>query len=367
MAEGKIIKFGSTAQEKIISGIEASADAIKVTMGPAGKCVAINQATGPEITRDGATVAKSISFKDPTMNMGAQLIKKAASLTEEDAGDGTSTVSILTKEFCKKGQRAITTGANVNEVKSGMLKASSWVTKYIKEHAIPVDGDLEKIRKVATISANNDPEVGDLIVKCMEQIGVDGVITADLASGLDTIIDVTTGIKLSKGWASPQYVTSPEDGTCVMENPYILILGEKLSSMNQLISSTREGMFGVLGGVIREARPLLIVCDDIDDNVNMTLILNTLSGACRVCVVKGVDFGDGRKNIMQDLAVATGGDYICAENGINVVDATVENLGTARKIIVSRDNTVIIEGGGDPTKVQARAEILKKRDRKSVV
>lgn len=355
MAEGKIINSGLTSQAEIIEGIVKSANAIKTTMGPSGKCVAINQMTGPEITRDGATVAKSISFKDQSKNIGAQLVRKAASLTEDQAGDGTSTTSVLIKEFCEKGQKALKIGANVNEIKSGMLKAGEWMSKFISKSAIAIDGDLEKIRRVATISANNDPEVGNLVVECMEKVGVDGVITADLASGLETTIDVTTGMKLERGWASPQYVTSAEDGTCIMENPYILIAGERLSSMNQLMNPIESLMKEGAG------RPLLIVCDDIDDVVSTTLIVNVLRGAIRCCVVKGIDFGDGRKNIMQDIAIATGGNYLCSENGNSVAEATVNDFGVAKKVVVSRDNTIIFEGAGNPENIVKRAEILKKR------
>ena len=214
------------SQEKVIEGVIKTADTIKTTLGPSGKAVAINQSFGevPEISRDGATVAKSISFKDQAMNMGAQLIKKAASLTEQQAGDATSSTSILTKELCVKGQKAVQTGSNVNELKSGMLKAGRWMKDYIAQNAIPVDGDLEKIRKVATISANNDPEVGDLVVSCMEKVGIHGVLTADVTSNLETEIDVTTGMKLERGWSSPLYVTNPEDSKCIMEQPYILKL-----------------------------------------------------------------------------------------------------------------------------------------------
>ena len=202
MATGKKIEMGQSAQAKVIDGVKKAVDSIKVTLGPAGKSVAIANDFGgsPEITRDGATVAKTITLSDPEMNIGAQLVKSAAQLTEEQAGDSTSTTAILIKEMCLKGQKALNAGANVNEIKSGMLKAGEKVVDYIKDVAIKVDGDLEKIRRVATISANNDPKVGNLVVECMEKVGIDGVITADLASGLDTVIDVTTGMKINRGW-----------------------------------------------------------------------------------------------------------------------------------------------------------------------
>lgn len=351
---GKILKSGVEAQNGIIEGIKCSVDAIARTLGPSGKGVMIASDFGaPEITRDGATVAKSIMFSDKMMDQGAQLVRKAASLTEDEAGDGTSSCSILTREFCIKGQKALRTGANVNEVKSGMIKAQKWMTDYIKSHSTDIDGDLEKIRKVATISANNDPEVGNLIVECMEKVGIDGVITADMTSGLDTIIDVTTGMKLDRGWASPLYVTSPADGKCVMEDAYVLVCGEKLSSVSQILPLMKP--------LVESGRPFLIVCDDMDEVVNTTIVTNVLNGAIRCCVVKGIDFGDSRKNIMQDIATAVGATYICPENNKDITDAGLEDLGAAKKIVVSRDNTIIYQGFGSPEKIKERVEILKAR------
>lgn len=351
---GKVINHGSDTQSRIIEGVIKTADAIKTTLGPAGKCVAIDSGFGaPEITRDGATVAKSISFSDPVLNMGAQLVKKAASRTEEQCGDSTSTTSILLKEFCEKGRRHLNAGCNVNELKSGMLKAMSWVKEFIKSNSIKVDGDFEKIKRVATISANNDPVVGSLVVECMEKVGINGIITADVSSGLDTQVDVTTGMKLERGWSSPHYVTSPEEGKCVMDNPYVIVVGEKLSSVNQIL--------GVIEGLMRSGRPFLIVCDEIDDVVNSTLIMNTLNGMIRCCVVKGIDFGDNRKNIMADLAVATGGKYLTPENGLSITTATIEDFGSAQRVVIDRDSTIIYQGAGDPVDIETRANVIKAR------
>ena len=354
---GKLINSGLESQAKIIEGVKKAVDAIKVTLGPSGKAVAINLDAmvndAPEISRDGATVAKSINFKDQSLNMGAQLVRKAASLTEEQVGDATSSCSILINEFCNKGQRYLKTGSNVNEIKSGMLKAGKWMTQYIASKAIPIDGDLEKIRRVATISANNDPEVGDLVVKCMEEVGINGVITADITSSLETEINVTTGMKLERGWASPQYVTSPEDGKCVLEDPHILVIGERISSVPQILPIIEED--------IKSGKPFLVICDEMDDVVNATLVMNNLNGAIRCCVVKGIDFGDSRKNIMQDIAIAVGGKYISPDNGNPLANATIESLGTAKRVVVSRDNTIIYQGAGNPDDIEARAEILKKR------
>lgn len=354
--EGKIIKLGDSAQDRIIEGVKKVADAIKITMGPAGKGVALDTGfAGVEITRDGASVAKFIKFSDPEFNMGAELVKKAAESTEKSAGDGTSTTSILINEFCQKGKKAVRSGANVNEIKSGMLKAGKWLTEYIKSNSIKIDGDLEKIRKVATISANNNIEIGDYVVKGFKEVGMNGLITADLAAGLDTVIDVTTGMKLDRGWSSPQYINHPEDGTCVLENPYILVVGETLSTIPQVAPFLED--YQKHG----EGRPLLIVCDDIDEAINMMLVFNTMQGAIKCCVVKGIDYGDARKNIMADLSVAVGAQYICQENGIQLTQATVNHLGRASRVIIGRDSCIIYEGGGDPEEIQARSEIIQMR------
>ena len=352
MAEGKIIYTGN---ERVIEGVVKTANAIKTTLGPAGKAVAIYGDLGPEVSRDGATVAKSISFKDSAMNLGAQLVRSAASLSESLSGDGTSTSSILIKELVIKGQRAAKTGSNVNEIKSGMLKAGRWMGEYIKKKSTSVAGDLEKIRKVATISANNDPEIGDLIVSGFKEVGVNGILTAELSRGLDTTIKVTTGMKLSRGWASPNYATE-DDGKCIMENPYVIVIGEKISSVNQLIP--------ILETVSKTAEPFLLICDDIDESVNTMLVFNVMRGAVRCCVVKGIDYGDARKNVMADIAIATGAKYYCQETGLSVGDQGInhlENFGRAKKVVVSRDDTMIFEGQGDKDQIDARVEVLKKR------
>ena len=352
MAEGKLIYTGNA---RVIEGVVKTANAIKTTLGPAGKAVAISGDLGPEVSRDGATVAKSISFKDDAMNLGAQLVKQAASLSESLSGDGTSTSSILIKELVVKGQKAVETGSNVNEIKAGMLKAGRWMGEYIKAHSTPIAGDLEKIRKVATISANNDPEIGDLIVNGFKEVGVNGILTAEVSRGLETTIKVTTGMKLSRGWASPNYATE-EDGKCIMENPYVIVIGEKISSVNQLIP--------ILETISKTAEPFLLVCDDIDESVNTMLVFNVMRGAVRCCVVKGIDYGDARKNVMADIAIATGAKYYCPETGLSVGDQGInhlENFGRAKKVVVSRDDTVIFEGQGEPDVINNRIEVLKKR------
>lgn len=355
--ENKIIKTGDNVQAKIINGVDKAVSAIVKTLGPSGRNVAFDDQSGfgVMITRDGATVAKNIKFSDQEENFGAELVKKAASMTEDKAGDGTSTTSLLIREFCKKGQKAVSNGANVNELKAGMLKAGKWLTEYIKSNTIEVDGDLEKIRKVATIAANNDPEVGNLVVKAFQAVGINSLVTAEASSSLDTTIDITTGMKLDRGWASPQYITNPEDGQCIMEDPYILVASERISSVAQLMNLLQDFQTNSAG------RPLLIVCDDMDETVNAMFVFNTLRGAIRCCVVKGIDFGDNRKNTMEDIATVVGASHICQENGTTVAQASLADLGQARKVVVGRDTCIIYEGHGNPQDIADRAEILKKR------
>lgn len=354
----KIIKKGKEVEEKLLSGVSKAVDTIKTTVGPSGKCVAIaNSMAGSDITRDGATVAKAIELSDPIENLGASLVKEAASRTEDAAGDATSTTSVLIKEFLVKGRRAISNGANVNELKAGMLKADTWMKDYIKSHAIQVGDDLEKIHKVATISANNDPAIGDLVVEGMKKVGINGLITVDTTSGLDTVIEVTTGMKLSRGWSSPLFVTKPAEGICEMDHPYVLVVGEKISSVNQLVEILKSITDPNLGG----AQPLLIVCDDIDDTVQTMLLYNVTAGALRCCVVKGVDFGDSRKNIMADLAVATGAQYFCPENGNTVSKAAIQDLGVADRVVISRDSCILYGVQGDKQAISERAAIIKAR------
>lgn len=355
----KVVKSGTEVIEKILNGVTEAADTIAVTVGPTGKCVALPGMMGPEITRDGATVAKSLNFTDPIENMSAEMIRLAAGKTESQAGDGTSSTSILIKEMYIRGRQAIKRGSNVNEIKSGMSKAETWLKDYIKSRSNKINGiqDVEKIKQIATISANNDPEVGELVVEGMQKVGLDGLVTVDASSSLETTIEVTSGMKIGRGWVSPLYINNQADGTCVMENAAILVVGDRLSSVNQLVkilSAISDPSNGTVS-------PLLIVCDDIDDTVNSMLFVNVQRGALRCCVVKGIDFGDGRKNQMADLAVATGATFFCPENGNNVSDATLADLGMAGRVVVNRDSTIIRDVKGNPEAIKERAEIIKAR------
>lgn len=355
--ENKKVRTGRDTQEKVIKGVSKAVEAIKSTLGPSGKCVAINlNGFTTEITRDGATVVKNIQFKDQEMNMGVDLVKKAALATEESSGDGTSTTSILIEEFCKRGQLYIDGGVNINEVKSGMIKARNWVEKYIADSAIKVDGDMEKIRKVATISANNDPEVGNLVVEGLTRVGVNGLVTADVASGIETVIETTTGMKVDRGWSSPAYITNQEDGTCTLENPYVFVASENISSIKQIM-----GLLQNFEETNQDGRPILFIVDEIDDRVNAMLAFNVARGAIKCCVVKGIDFGDSRKNLMEDISIAVGAVHICSENGVTASQADSSFLGSASKIVISKDSCVIYEGAGDPGAIKERADILRAR------
>jgi len=351
--KGKQIKHGEEVQKTIIAGVDKVANAVKTTLGPSGKCVAISTEYGTDITRDGVTVAKSINLTCPIENTGAELVRKAALSTEEQTGDSTTTTTVLIQELCHRGQKAIGNGANVSEMKAGMLKARDWMSGFIKENAISINGDLDKIHKVATISANNDSEIGDLVVKAIQEVGFDGLITADMRSGLDNSLEITKGCKINTGWSSPQYVTEAVEGTCTLENPYIVVAGENISSMNQCISLLED--YSKNG----QNRPLLIFCDEIADNVNATFVFNVLRGALRACIVKGVDFGDGRKNVMADIAAVVGANYLCKEKGTSINAASMADLGQAAKVVISRDNTIIYEGCGDQEYIKERADVIK--------
>lgn len=348
----KIIK----GQEKLILGINSVVDTVKVTLGPKGKCVAIQNSFGvPDVTRDGATVAKNINFKDPAVDMGAALVKNASLKTEEQAGDGSSSTAILVKEFIEKGRRYLSDPeVNMNEIKSGMEKGVELAKEFIAKKSIPVADDLEKIRRVATISANNDTKIGDMIVKCMEQVGTDGVITADYASGLDTTIEVTQGFKIDRGWASPHFVNSASDGKCTLDNPVIMVISEKMSNIPPLAPILEE--------IAKQGRSILFIADEIDDVVLNMLAFNTIQGAIKCCVIKGIDFGDSRKNIMEDIAVSVGAKFICPEYGISLADKiTLDMLGSADKVVISKDSTIIYGGNGDPDRISDRLEVLKDR------
>ena len=354
--EGKIIKQGNKSQEKIIEGIIDIVSAVSPTLGPAGKFTAVSSNNGMnlDISRDGAGILKSITFRDQEKQMGALLVRKAAIGTEEQAGDATSSTAILTKEMVLKGQKAVQTGStNVNEIKSGMEKAERWIQDYIKREAIPVDDDYEKIKRVATISANNDPNIGEIVMESYQKVGINGTITADLSSTLETTVQVVDGTKIDKGMSSLQFINSPGEGKCVMEDCFVLVCGEKLSSINQILPIVEQ--------VIKTGKPILFVVDSADDVVVSTLALNSMNGVLRACLIQRIAFGDESDVSLQDIAVLTGASYITPKNGGSIVNATLNDLGTVGKVVISRDNTIIYSGGGNQDEIQERIGIYKQK------
>lgn len=354
--EGKIIFTGNSG---IIEGVNVVADTVKVTLGPKGRCVSIADGLDtPNITRDGATVARNINFSDPVKNMGAQLVKSQARLTEAMAGDSTSSTVVLMQEIIQKGIKALNDGQvhNVNEIKKGIEKGRDFAIEFIKNNSIEIDNDLEKIRKVATISANNDAEVGNFIVEGMKKVGIDGVITAEMANGLETSLDVKDGFRIDRGWASPHFVTDAKTGICELINPTIAVIGERLSTIPQLQKLIMSLSDPTTGGI---TRPILFIVDDIDDNVMGMLVMNVLRGALQCCVVKGIDFGDARKNLMADISVSVGSIFVCPENNLKVEDADGSIMGEAQKVVISKDTCTIYGGAGDPNLIQERLDVLK--------
>lgn len=343
-------------ESKIAKGVEEVSKVVKETFGPTGHCVSIQTPFGsPDITRDGATVAKGITLSDPEENMGAELVKKAAGATEDQAGDGTSTTTILINEMIQQAKVRIKNNTDLNEVKVGMQAALKEVTKYIQDNSVPVDGDLDKIHRVATISANNDSTIGDLIIDCMKKVGINGVITADIGNSLEDKVDVTSGFKIDRGWSSPNFITSPKEGECVLDAPAVLVVNEKLSTIPQLqniLTSFAQKFQG---------KPIIIFCDDIDDSVLTMFLYNHIAGRLKCCVIKGIDFGDNRKNIMEDIATYTGATFVCSEYGLELSKVGIDVLGEAKKITVSKDSTIIYEGVGDTDTINERLEILKAR------
>ena len=347
----KIIKNGNSG---LVSGVNIISNLVAKTLGPKGKAIAIQTPYGgPDVSRDGATVCRAIELADPEENLGAQMVKEAAKRTEDQAGDATSTTSILIREITNRGKKYENQVSNINEVRNGMELAVKYVDRYIKDHAIQINGDLEKVRRVATISANNDSKVGDLICEAFSAVGLDGVVTADKATGLETTVEITKGFKVPKGWASPNFITNQVDGTCVLENPLILVSSENISSVPQILN--------ILEFAVKNGQPLLIVCDTMSDNVLVALLANVINGALRCCVVAGPEFGDSRKNIMQDLATSTGAQFIAPEYGLKTSEATPEMLGMANRVVVSKDSCIVFEGAGDEEEISTRLEILKER------
>lgn len=348
----KEIKFNIQAREELKKGVDALADAVKVTLGPKGRNVIIEKKFGaPHITKDGVTVAKEIELEDAFQNMGAQLVKEVASKTGDDAGDGTTTATVLTQSIVSTGLKNVAAGANPMDLKRGIDKAVAKVVEAIKAQSQEVGDDLEKIENVARVSANNDMEIGKLIADAMSKVKKEGVITVEEAKGTDTSVEVVEGMQFDRGYISPYFVTNTEKMECEMENPYILLFDKKISVL--------KDMLPILEASAQSGRPLLIIAEDVDSEALATLVVNRLRGSLKICAVKAPGFGDRRKEMLEDIATLTGGVVISEEKGLKLEGATVEMLGKAEKVTVNKENTVIVNGLGDKERIANRVAQIK--------
>lgn len=348
----KEISFNMDAREQLKNGVDQLANAVKVTLGPKGRNVVIEKKYGaPQITKDGVTVAKEIELEDARENLGAQLVKEVASKTGDQAGDGTTTATVLTQAIVGVGLKNVTAGANPMDLKRGIDKAVQKVVESIKAQAEQVGDNYDKIEQVATVSANNDATIGKLIADAMRKVSKDGVITIEEAKGTDTTIDVVEGMQFDRGYISPYFVTNTETMTAEMDKPYILIHDKKISNLKELLP--------VLEPAVQSGRPLLIIAEDVDSEALTTLVVNRLRAQLKICAVKAPGFGDRRKEMLEDIAVLTGGIVISEEKGIKLEQATLDMLGTAEKVTVDKDNTTIVNGAGDKEAIKARVAQIK--------
>ena len=349
----KEIKFNTDARESLKKGVDQLADAVKVTLGPKGRNVVIEKKFGaPQITKDGVTVAKEIELEDKFENTGAQLVKSVASKTGDDAGDGTTTATILTQAIVNEGLKNVTAGANPMDLKRGIDKAVNAVVDYIKANAELVGDNYDKIEQVATVSANNDPEIGKLLADAMRKVSKDGVITIEESKSRDTSIGIVEGMQFDRGYLSGYFVTDAEKLECVMENPYILIYDKKISNLKELLP--------VLQPAAESGRGLLIIAEDVDSEALTTLVVNRLRGGLKICAVKAPGFGDRRKAMLEDIAILTGGTVISEEKGLKLEQATLDLCGSADKVTISKDNTIIAGGAGSKDTIADRVIAIKK-------
>ncbi len=348
----KDITYNVEAREALKRGVDQLANAVKVTLGPKGRNVIIDKKYGaPHITKDGVTVAKEIELNDAAENLGAQLVKEVASKTGDQAGDGTTTATVLAQAIVSVGLKNVTAGANPLDLKRGIDKAVVAVVEEIKKNAVVVGNDFDKIEQVATISANNDAEIGKLIADAMRMVSKDGVITIGEAKGMDTTIDVVQGMQFDRGYISPYFVTNTETMLAEMDKPYILIYDKKISNLKELLP--------VLEPAVQSGRPLLIIAEDVDSEALTALVVNRLRAQLKICAVKAPGFGDRRKEMLEDIAILTGGTVISEEKGIQLSQATIEMLGTAETINISKENTTIVNGAGNKEAIAARIGQIK--------
>jgi len=348
----KEIKFNIKAREELKKGVDELANAVKVTLGPKGRNVIIEKKFGaPHITKDGVSVAKEIELEDPFQNMGAQLVKEVASKTGDDAGDGTTTATVLAQAIINVGLKNVAAGANPIDLKRGIDKAVAKVVEGIKAQSQEVDDDLEKIENVARVSANNDAEIGQLIAEAMRKVKKEGVITIEEAKGTDTTVKVVEGMQFDRGYISPYFVTNTEKMECEMDSPYILIYDKKISVL--------KDMLPILEAAAQSGRPLLIIAEDVDSEALATLVVNRLRGSLKICAVKAPGFGDRRKEMLEDIAILTHGVVISEDKGLKLDMATIDMLGTAEKVTVDKENTTIVNGNGDKELIAERVAQIK--------
>lgn len=348
----KEIKFNIKAREELKAGVDALADAVKVTLGPKGRNVIIEKKFGaPHITKDGVTVAREIELENPFENMGAQLVKEVASKTGDQAGDGTTTATVLAQAIVREGLRNVAAGANPMDLKRGIDKAVSKVVEGIKAQAQTVGDDFDKIENVARVSANNDEEIGRLVAEAMKKAGKEGVITVEEARGTETTVETVEGMQFDRGYISPYFVTDTEKMQCDMDKPYILLYDKKVSNLKDILP--------ILESTAQSGRPLLIIAEDVDNEALATLVVNRLRGSLKICAVKAPGFGDRRKEMLEDIAILTGGTLISEVKGMRLDQATAADLGTAEKVTVDKDNTTIINGAGDKKAIADRVAQIK--------
>jgi chaperonin GroEL len=348
----KDIVFDYEARESLKRGVDALANAVKVTLGPKGRNVIIEKSFGgPMITKDGVTVAKEIELTHPVENMGAQMVKEVASKTNDLAGDGTTTATVLAQSIVSTGLKNVTAGANPMDLKRGIDKAVAAVVANIKNQAIEVGDSNEKIRQIASISANNEASIGDIIATAMEKVKKEGVITIEEAKGIETSVEVVEGMQFDRGYISPYFVTNTEKMEVVYENPFILIYDKKISAMKELLP--------ILEKAAQTGRPFIIISEDVESEALATLVVNRLRGALKIAAVKAPGFGDRRKEMLEDIAILTGGTVISEEKGYKLEDATLEHLGLAEKVVINKDNTTLVSGKGAADLIQARVKQIK--------
>ncbi len=348
----KEIKFNTEARDLLRSGVDQLANAVKVTLGPKGRNVVIDKSFGaPQITKDGVTVAKEIELSDAFENMGAQMVKEVASKTNDDAGDGTTTATVLAQSIVTVGLKNVTAGANPMNLKRGMDKAVKVVVESLREQSQEVGDDNSKIKQVASISANNDNVIGELIAEAMRKVKTEGVITVEEAKGTDTTVEVVEGMQFDRGYISPYFITDTEKMQTVLDNPYILLYDKKISTMKDLLP--------VLEPVAQSGRPLMIIAEDVDGEALATLVVNRLRGSLKIAAVKAPGFGDRRKEMLEDIAVLTGGIVISEEKGMKLEGASIDMLGQCEKISIDKDNTTIVNGSGSKENIEARVNQIK--------